>query len=152
MTNHSLVLAAMLFATLSTATSYLLEYPTIPEPCGSSYRDRQTIAFPHQPFTIFSVAGVYGKDHQNYGTAFFLVLSVVNLCDYHNPLVLLEAKSRKDKSCHQGHRWNTEETREDPVRVEYSGAGVRWCVGLAVLRNTLWSRYPAQHFKCHLMD
>ena len=55
MTNHSLVLAAMLVATLSTATSYLLEYPTIPEPCGSSYRDRQTIAFPHQPFTIFSV-------------------------------------------------------------------------------------------------
>ena len=44
MTNHSLVLAAMLVATLSTATSYLLEYPTIPEPCRSSYRDSQTIA------------------------------------------------------------------------------------------------------------
>ncbi len=60
MTNHSLVVAAMLIATLSTATTH-----------------------------YFFCAGVYGKDHQNYGTAFFLVLSVVNLCDDHNPLVLL---------------------------------------------------------------
>ena len=74
MTNHSLVLAAMLVATLSTATSYLLEYPTIPE-------------LAEAPIGIANCVGVYGKDHQNYGTAFFLVLSVVNLCDDHNPFV-----------------------------------------------------------------
>ena len=75
MTNHSLVLAAILVATLSTATSYLLEYPTIPEPCGSSYIGiAKRSLFPSPAIHYFFCVGVYGKDHQNYGTAFFLVL------------------------------------------------------------------------------
>ena len=84
------------------------------------------------------------------------------LCDDHNPLVLLtdsiSVVSRLSLSrtslaimSAQGHLWNTEETREDPMRVEYSGARVRWCWSSRTEEHTM-EQNPAQHFKCHLMD
>ena len=36
---------------------------------------------------------------------------------------------------------------EDPVRVEYSGARVRWCWSSRTEEHTM-EQNPAQHFKC----
>ncbi len=114
MTNHSLVVAAMLVATLSTATSYLLEYPTIPEPCGSSYSDRQTIAI----LRVCVVTII--KTLEQLSSCF-----VSNLYDNHNHLRVSPTWTNGPSGGR--HRWQGKETPEDSVRVEYSGARVRWC-------------------------
>ena len=73
---------------------------------------------------------------------------VSNLYDDHNHLRVL---THVDKWTRDLHRWQGKETPEDSVRVEYSGARVKWCWSSRTEEHTM-EQIPSSAFQIPRLD